>query len=381
MGQRIIAAALIPISDDTLIYGSADQGQHIQFDKTAHDAIQSFANHYHLATHKVYDRTAHRELSLSIAVDSELHRGTDGRLYIVDAARIFPPTYPPLHRWVVPGKPTRHAPSHLFEHFRHEFLVNISEEISSDAISSFQNMDEARVHNRKVKQATSILLEQRIPEAVDFLMSRRKSGSAYRSDLQDPDRICNFLHTRGINLRYLGFFRKEVEKARQFANDMKCLRQDVTLEKNSKYKRLSNAVLGEMLARTAKHILRERLRSLSKKKIRRKAILEFFNALQGRVNTDGHDLEPSAKVLWQQEIPRILECKFKGGLTESEKHSDLRPEDPHFFFSRVATLTGITFTSTAGHKHDLKILEDQRWWGGKKKKEGTFENERKKERT
>ena len=53
MGQRIIASALIAINDDTLIYGSADQGQHIQFDKTAHDAIQSFANHYHLATHKV----------------------------------------------------------------------------------------------------------------------------------------------------------------------------------------------------------------------------------------------------------------------------------------------------------------------------------------
>ena len=358
MGQRIIASALIAINDDTLIYGSADQGQHIEFDETAHRAIQSFANHFHLATHKVFDRTARRELSLSIAVDSELHRGTDGRLYIVDAARMFPPTYPPMHRWVLPGKPTRYAPSHLFEHFRPEFLV--SEEISSlrlssDAMSSFQNVNEGHVQSRKVKRATSILLEQRIPEAVKFLMTRKISGSsALRSDWEDPDRICNFLHTRGINIRYFGVFRKELQ------------RQTATVERNSKYTRLSNTILGEMIARTAKHILRARLRDAPAHD-RRKVILDFFNALQGRVATDGH-LEASAKVLWQQEIPRILECKFKGGLTESEKHSDLRPEDPHFFFGRVATLCGITFRSTAGHKHDLEILEDERWSGGRRKK-------------
>ena len=76
---------------------------------------------------------------------------------------------------------------------------------------------------------------------------------------------------------------------------------------------------------------------------------------RGRVNTDGHDLSLYCESALATRDPRILECKFKGGLTESEKHSDLRPGDPHFFFSRVATLTGITFTSTAGHKHDLEF--------------------------
>ena len=51
---------------------------------------------------------------------------------------------------------------------------------------------------------------------------------------------------------------------------------------------------------------------------------------------------------WQQEIPRILECKFKGGLTESEKHSDLRPEDPHFFLAELQLLP-VSRSLDSGH--------------------------------
>ena len=157
----------------------------------------------------------------------------------------------------------------------------------------------------------TILLEKHIPEAARFLLRRMKS-----SEWEHPDRLVDFLHTRGINLRYLGLFRKFVE----------FLGRD--LEEKSNVRSLSNCILGEMIARTAKYILRERLRKLghAPEEYRRKAIVSFFNALQGREDTGGCDLEPLAKILWQEEIPKIIERKFVGGLSESEKFEDLRPE-------------------------------------------------------
>ena len=196
-------------------------------------------------------------------------------------------------------------------------------------------------HTHTVKEATSILLKKRIPNAAKFLLTRLSS-----SEWEHPDRLCHFLHTRGINLRYLGLFRQCVRKL------------DNTCYDSSKIRNVSNAVMGEMVARSAKHILRERLRKLGDASIsdRKRDIVAFFNALQGRELPGGKDLERDAKKLWQDEIPNILQKKYSGGLEENDIYMDLRPEDPHFFFTRVQILTGINFRSSAGHRHDLRIV-------------------------
>lgn len=64
MGQRLICSALIPIGDETLIYGSKDAGRTIHFDQRAHDSIQNFAKHFNLASHRVFDKTKKLEFSL-----------------------------------------------------------------------------------------------------------------------------------------------------------------------------------------------------------------------------------------------------------------------------------------------------------------------------
>lgn len=92
-GFRILAQAVLPIDTTTLVLGSSDAGRTMQGDmssgaKLLWSKLKFAANELNLAEHTYNDVTIHT------ACDVEGHVGHDGRCYIIDLARTFPPESP-----------------------------------------------------------------------------------------------------------------------------------------------------------------------------------------------------------------------------------------------------------------------------------------------
>lgn len=106
-GYRLVASVRLPISQQTLIYGSSDGGATIhQKDPIFNRMMQEAAAHLNIKQHEVAPG-----ISLYSAVDMEGHKGTDGRYYVLDTARIFPPE-PPLRTFVAVAIPADSTAPH-----------------------------------------------------------------------------------------------------------------------------------------------------------------------------------------------------------------------------------------------------------------------------
>lgn len=83
---------------------------------------------------------AHVATFLHAPADLEVHRGNDGRIYVLDTARVFPP--------VVPTR--KKKGEHLYQMFRPEFVKLNPVPLSSDAFSWFAgniNIPEVKANN------------------------------------------------------------------------------------------------------------------------------------------------------------------------------------------------------------------------------------------
>ena len=80
---------LLPIGDDSLVYGSADAGKTVHMsDPLVNEMMANCSRDLHLAEHSVGDCRLHA------AGDVEVHIGLDDNIYILDLARSFPPEHP-----------------------------------------------------------------------------------------------------------------------------------------------------------------------------------------------------------------------------------------------------------------------------------------------
>jgi hypothetical protein len=94
LGVRVVAMSLLPITSKTHVYGTADGGQTVRNDnQTFADLIGNACMNMNLLPH-VCGVVLNETKVLSTAADVEGHLGTDGRFYMVDFARVFPPTTP-----------------------------------------------------------------------------------------------------------------------------------------------------------------------------------------------------------------------------------------------------------------------------------------------
>jgi hypothetical protein len=94
LGVRLIAMSLLPLSPSTLAYGTADGGVTVHNDnEELASLIEEAASRLNLVPHVcgLYEMNAK---VLATAADVEGHVGTDGRYYMLDFARMFPPTTP-----------------------------------------------------------------------------------------------------------------------------------------------------------------------------------------------------------------------------------------------------------------------------------------------
>lgn len=126
--------------------------------------------------------------------DVEGHLGDDGRFYLIDLSRTFPPVRPIKD---VPG-------SFLFQLFRPQFVRNYPLALCSDAYSQFTRgtplNDE---HKEEVNAATEYLLSSVIPKFARDLKADLADVVRLGGSLEQF-RLTEALHAAGINVRYLG---------------------------------------------------------------------------------------------------------------------------------------------------------------------------------
>ena len=139
-----------------------------------------------LEPHYVTEGSTRLEKLMYGPVDIEGHKGLDGRSYIVDTARLFPPA-PPIRG--VRG-------CHLYKLLRKELVRSNPVPLSSDAFSFFGKVNEME-HNIPVTDAVNRIFDVLIPQFFNLpnINEILQSGG---------DRITKEMHELGINVRFLG---------------------------------------------------------------------------------------------------------------------------------------------------------------------------------
>lgn len=174
------------------IYGSGDAGKTIfHAHAEARALTRQVAEKHNLSPHFVTASSTGELVSVNIAVDIESHLGHDGRIYIVDTARLFPPE-PPLR-----GE----KGSILCRLLRRELVHASSVPLSSDAFTAFGRHNSSEL-NEAVRAVWQRMVSTSIPGcvvALEDLCSRDFFST------MDPSRkaIATLLHHHGINIRFL----------------------------------------------------------------------------------------------------------------------------------------------------------------------------------
>jgi hypothetical protein len=128
--------------------------------------------------------------------DIECHLGKDGRFYVLDFARTFPPEAVLQDSLAEKGQI-------LFKLLRPELVQSNTVPLSSDAFTGFGMSDPLhKTHNREVQEATERLFTSVIP---DFI-TRSKQSSLNLSALDGN--LVKEIHKEGINVRNLGLVRR-----------------------------------------------------------------------------------------------------------------------------------------------------------------------------
>lgn len=202
-GFRLVVRPLLPLSSSSMAYGSSDGGATFHGGGSAFGKAMRVAGKVmHLREHKV----GHDGLvAVCAAGDVEGHQGTDGRMYLLDLARTFPPES---------CLDTPHLPfqsrSIFFRLLRPELLLYLrdtgkSPPLNPDAFCRWGVQDpEFEASCDDVRLATRVLVEEVIPEFATWLQKDMESST--RAERQSFA-FSFHMHRRGIGMRHLGLVR------------------------------------------------------------------------------------------------------------------------------------------------------------------------------
>jgi ubiquitin-protein ligase len=312
-GYRLLAESKLPIGPETLHYGSADAGITVKDGSAClelKELMKTVGTALNLAGHWCGLTEASRGY-LHGPIDVEGHQGHDGRFYVIDLARVFPPT-----------AESDVQSTFLHQAFRPEFVRRHKTPLSSDAFSRFsRGCPDAAEHNDRVRSATVYLLEAVVPEFADWLEA---NPHAIRDDHPLAD-ITELAHREGINVRYLGLVRSH-------------LRNPV----------LRNYALMELIARVIKNKLNEDLRKAattgqSKNRGAENYFpiaLKFFNLILGN--------KAASDDWWKRTLKDHIKASYKVECLSYEEQQtgfSLRPlVNFYMLFRRLQQLTGVRLT-------------------------------------
>ncbi|GAM18576.1 hypothetical protein SAMD00019534_017510 [Acytostelium subglobosum LB1] len=259
-GYRLLAISNLPITKESIVYGSNDGG------KTVHNSDPLIEAEMKRLAKKMFIKGHTVGLNTPVTIfgpgDIEVHKGTDGRYYMIDFARAFPPEYP-AH---IHGKIGRQI---FYSMLRPELLLKFNVELSPDAFSGWQTGADEEQNNQDVIDITTKYHNELIPEVAGFIqqtfgsitkmessdnffdhLTFKKLGShganTHNNDFQqktfDVLRCLILLHSYGVNLRYLG-----------------------SICSNIREKDLRTTVFTEVIARVWKRLISARLRDMMDK--------------------------------------------------------------------------------------------------------------------
>ncbi len=168
-GFRLTAMSVLPINEQTLIYGSADTQTVRSSDPHFNGLVERLSKStLNLKPHLIAGgggshyshnpNTTSRHL-LYLPFDCEGHRGRDDRYYLIDFARLFPPQA--LTDQSRPG-------SHLYQLLRPELVASNPVPLSSDAYLPLGKEDVA-VNHAELTAATDRLFTVVIPQFAKWL--------------------------------------------------------------------------------------------------------------------------------------------------------------------------------------------------------------------
>ncbi|KYR01650.1 hypothetical protein DLAC_11486 [Tieghemostelium lacteum] len=233
-GYRLLALSQLPINKSTIVYGSCDGG------KTVHSSVpeinkemERIAGILNLRGHVV-------GLPKSFIYgpgDIEVHKGTDGRYYMLDFARMFPPEYPLIFNNKAGQKIGREI---FYNMLRPELVKSYPQALSSDGFSGWQTSLFEDDLNRDITKATDYLHGKVIPNLVHNLnLTPEEDYSPAPHKAHEVVKNLNIIHHTGVNFRYLGVICRDIK--------VPCVKE---------------ILITEIIARVWKRITRSRLRKL-----------------------------------------------------------------------------------------------------------------------
>ena len=215
-------------------------------------------------------------------IDLEGHKGTDGRYYLLDFSRLFPPDI--LNKKYPCGL--------LYRLFRPELVKKSTVPLCSDSLSKFiaNFKTESAEYRMNIYETHEYLSNEIIPDFSNMLKAQKVRQFTYLD-------LIHSMHREGINLRYLGKIR--------------------SLIKNTGW---GDILLIEALSRTIKWNLREKLRKRSERHTRLPSILPFKEELVDYLNLIFSNTKIS-KDFWDMTlIPNCL-YKFQDIFSDNEIHT------------------------------------------------------------
>jgi hypothetical protein len=233
-GRLIYATSIAPLQQ--LVVGSDDAGStqsHVH-DGTAFPMARTLsmqlARILHLQPHPVYVGSTRSASTwpLALAMDVEMHVCSDGRVIILDAARLFPPTTPIVPSPSLPGavSTSEARMGYLTEHIRPELLQKAKQlglpALSADAFSPFsQRLYSLGYTNAEAMATTAhelavvrvcneLLVGRQMPAlaaALDAQAAAHGGGAGGGAGLDTEPMavgqgISRLFHEYGVNLRY-----------------------------------------------------------------------------------------------------------------------------------------------------------------------------------
>ena len=209
-GHRLLAMSMLPISSETLCYGSDDVSSEcnvVNKDQTMDKIVMETCRFLGLKQHHVVNgidtetRQQKGEAELMSPVDLEGHKGLDGRYYFIDFARVMPPLWKDDRR-------EHDGNWHYYHLMRCEFLLRYGKPLNPDAFSRFTSMmDSNRVaqtiqDQQDIRDATAYLVTTHMEAACKIMADEWKDGQLHVGSFMLAQR----LHFFGINMRFLGKF-------------------------------------------------------------------------------------------------------------------------------------------------------------------------------
>eukprot|EP00941_MAST-03F_sp_MAST-3F-sp1_P005301 g5301.t1 len=339
LGYRLLAQALLPIgtltanNNKSIQLGSSDAlWTMYSGDNNLSKQTLELSRALNLQSHTVIERSTGKVHMVHTAADVEGHLSqTDGRAYLVDLARLFPPESPDgaIHHRYCPQLAGMEGAGLFCRLLRPELVAVHAQSLSSDAFTAFGKGDRNYAeHCKNVHDATLSLVREVIPRvAREFASSASMDGG-----MLDPFCVGEMLHKRGINLRHLGLLRAHVP------HECTSLRR---------------TLLVEMTARSLKQFMRQRQRILIRYELRvsDQRCRDFCADPQAMYNTIFCD-SPTSNQFWQSVVEREILSRFSWLALDISEIGNVRAlclEDPHraILFERLQASTGIKVSHAA----------------------------------